>query len=545
MECAVVWRKRQRRYCAPDTASRIEGALRNFITVDSTINTVPGINLISNGAGLTWNPPTASAGVPLTTLANLTLPIPKPAGTPDTSPFTIQPTTRNIGITTYNYTNPYTQNWNLEIQREVAKNTTVEIRYVGTKGTKLLGNENVNDYYLSQKANAQALFAAFDVARNGGESPLLNTLFNGVALTGGCGVVNGTSCTGAQSLRMNTTTRPQLANGSYGSLLNSLNTTLQYTGGPTDAGSVLRHAGFADNFLTPNPQYSSINLNGNNQNSTYHSLNLQVTRRLSHGFTNTTSYIWSKAMGAGSFVDPNQRADWKTLQAVDHKHQISSNGTYELPFGTDHFLAGKAPGWAQNIISKWQLGGVMNFYTGEPLSLTSTVTPFSSNEFGRPNIVGSLPSDFGKVTKVANGVQYFNGYSVVADPTFSQVSSCGASTTACNGLGAGYNLTAIKDPNGNIVLTNPQPGTKGNLQQSTVRGPSAVYFDMNMVKRFQIAEGKQLEFRMDAINILNHPNFAAPTTSIDSTNFGRITALRTELVGNGMRAFIVNMRMNF
>jgi hypothetical protein len=531
------------------------GALRNFITVDSTINTVPGINLISNGSGLNWNPPTATPGVPssLTTLSNLTLPIPKPAGTPDTSPFVIQPTTRNIGITTLNYKNPYTQNWNLEIQREVAKNTTVEIRYVGTKGTRLLGGENINDYYLAQKANAQTLFAAFDIARQGGESPLLNALFNGVALSGGCGTVNGTTCTGAQALRMNTTTRPFLANGSYGQLLSSINTTLQYTGGPTDNGSILRHAGFADNFLTPNPQYSTITLNGNNQNSTYHSLNLQVTRRLSHGFTNTTSYIWSKAMGAGNFVDPNQRSDWKTLQNVDHKHQISSNGTYELPFGTDHLLLGKAPGWAQNIVSKWQLGGVMNFYTGEPLSLTSTVMPFSSNlnENGRPNLVGSLPSDFGKVTKVANGVNYFSGYSVVPDPTFSQVSPCGASTTACNGLGAGYNLTAIQDPKGNIVLTNPQPGTKGNLQQSTVRGPSAIYFDMNMVKRIQIKESKQLEIRVDAVNILNHPNFASPAStipannSIDSANFGRITALRTELVGNGMRSFIINTRFNF
>jgi hypothetical protein len=156
-----------------------------------------------------------------------------------------------------------------------------------------------------------------------------------------------------------------------------------------------------------------------------------------------------------------------------------------------------------------------------------------------------LPSDFGKLTKVSNGVNYFNGYSVVPDPSFSQVSSCGASTTAWNGLGAGYNLTAIKDPNGNIVLTNPQPGTKGNLQQSTVRAPSAIYFDMNLVKRVQIKESKQLEIRLDAVNILNHPNFAAPTSSIDSTNFGRITALRTELVGNGMRSFIINTRLNF
>jgi hypothetical protein len=524
-----------------------EGALRNFITVDSTINTVPGINLISNGAGLTWNAPAATPGVPssLTTLANLTLPIPLPSGTPTTSPFQIQPTTRNIGITTLNYNNPYTQNWNLEIQREVARNTTIEMRYVGTKGSRLLGNVNVNDLYLYKKDNASLFFAAFDAARNGGESALLNQLFNGVAITGGCGVVNGTTCTGAQALRMGTSTRANLANGSYGSLLNAINTTLQFTGGGTDAGSILRRNGFPDNFLTPNPQYSSINLNGNNQSSTYHSMNLQLTRRLSKGFTATSTYIWSKAFGVGSFVDPNNRADAKTLQNVDHKHQISTNGTYELPFGTDHYLLGKAPGWVQNIVSKWQLGGIMNFNTGAPLSLTTTVNPFTNTNGAKPVIVGSLPSDFGQITKVANGVNYFSGYSVVTDPTFAQTSPCGASTTACNTLAAGYNLTAIKDPSGNIVLVNPVPGSVGTLGQSTVRGPSAFYFDMNMVKRFKITESKTFEFRVDAVNILNHANFAGPTTSIDSANFGRITALSTELVGNGMRSFIFNTRLNF
>ena len=82
-----------RRYCAPDTASRMKALSATSSRWTALINTVPGINLISNGQGLTWNPPTASAGVPLTTLSNLTLPIPKPAGTPHTSPFTIQPTT--------------------------------------------------------------------------------------------------------------------------------------------------------------------------------------------------------------------------------------------------------------------------------------------------------------------------------------------------------------------------------------------------------------------------------------------------------------------
>jgi hypothetical protein len=524
-----------------------EGALRNFITVDSTINTVPGINLISNGAGLTWNAPSATSAATLTTLANLTLPIPLPTGTPTSSPFPITSTTRNIGITQYNYNNPYTQNWNLEIQREVAKNTTVEVRYVGTKGTRLLGGIDINQLNLYRPDTAAGFYAAFDAARAGGESPLLDQLLNGVAITGGCGTVNGSTCTGAMALRSGTSTRANLANGSYGALLNAINTNLQYTGGPTDAGSILRRNGFPDNYLTPNPQYSSITLNGNNQNSTYHSLNLQVTRRLSNGFTATTTYIWSKAMGdVGTSPDPNNRHLTKTLQAVDHTHQISTNGSYELPFGAGHFLMGNAPGWVQNVVGKWQLGGIMNFNTGAPVQLTSSVNTIT-NQGARPVIVGDLPT--GQVTKLAKSVTYLNGYTVVTDPSLAAASpTCAASPTACNTLAAGYNLTAVQDPSGKLVLINPRPGQTGGLP--TIRGPKSFYFDMNLVKRIRITETKTFEFRVDALNVLNKANFAWPGNtiggnSIDSTNFGRITNLSTELVGNGMRSFIVNTRLNF
>jgi hypothetical protein len=527
-----------------------EGALRNFITVDGAINTVPGINLINGGSGATWNAPAAGNGTPVTTLANLGLPIPFPAGQLTQAPFPVTPTGRSLGITTYNYTNPYTQNWNIELQREVAKNTTVEIRYVGTKGTKLWATVNYNDLAMYQRANANGLFAAFDIARNGGESPLLNQLLNGVGLAGTC-VQNGTTCTGAQILRSNTTTRGYLANGNYGTLLNSLNTSLAYTGsGTTDAGQVLRHAGFANTYLTPNPQYTNVSLMENDQNSTYHSLNLQVTRRLTAGFTNSTSFIWSKAMGAGNFVDPLVH-DWKTLQTVDHKGQFSSSGTYELPFGTNHFLLGNAPGWAQRIVSQWQVGGIANYVTGGPLSFTPNgITPFSSNETGRPNLVGPAPK--GSITKTANGVFYFNNYTTVPDPAFAQVNPNCAATAACNGLALGLTNRAVVDPNNNVIMTNPLGGTKGNLQQNTVRGPGALYFDMNMVKRVKVAESKNLELRVDIVNVLNHPNFSDPgaTTgmSINSTSFGSITSLRSGLNtgGNGgMRSFILNTRFNF
>jgi hypothetical protein len=248
----------------------------------------------------------------------------------------------------------------------------------------------------------------------------------------------------------------------------------------------------------------------------------------------------------GTSPDPNNRHLTHTVQAVDHTSQISSNGTYELPFGTDHFLLGKAPGWMQNVVSKWQLGGILNFTTGDPLSFTGQVNTIT-NTAGRPNVLGPLPK--GELRKVSNGVIYFDpSYSVVTDPGLAQVSPNCVSTanpTVCNSMQAGYTNKAIQASNGQVVLVNPQPGQVGTLGQSTLRGPSHFYLDMNMVKRFRIAESKTFEFRIDAINILNKANFGNPTTSINSTSFGNITGLSTELVGNGMRSFIVNTRVNF
>jgi hypothetical protein len=543
-----------------------EGALRNFITVDSNINTVPGINQIANGAGLPFTPQT------YTTIGTVQLPIPFPSNTATTAPFIVQPTQRSLGITTYNHVSPYTQNWNFEIQREIAKNTTLEIRYVGTKGSKLWSAVDINQVNWLKTDGSSALFQAFNIARAGGESQLLDQLLNGVALIGGCGstttnpvIVNGTTCRGAQSFRGNTTTRVQLANGNFGAFLNSLNTTLQYQGGPTDAGSILRHAGFPDNYLVPDPQYTSVNIEGNNQSSSYHSLNLQFTRRLTNGFTNTTTYIWSKAMGYPGTTandagpDPNNRKDAYTLQAVDHKHQISSNGSYELPFGTNRPYLSNAPGWLQTIVGRWQVGGIMNFTSGAPLVLTTGGTNTTgintiTNISAKPLVVGSIPKNVGKVTKADNGVNYFAGLKQLTDPTFAQISpTCNApvTPTPCDGLIAGYNNKALADANGNIFLINPQPGQLGSLGGDLFRGPSRFDLDMNLLKRFRITETKEFEFRMDVVNILNHPNFAAPSatnSSINQANFGNITSLAsgTNIGGNGgMRSIVFNSRINF
>ncbi|MBI2149063.1 MAG: carboxypeptidase regulatory-like domain-containing protein [Acidobacteria bacterium] len=516
---SLPWFGRDKTVIRAGYGMNFEGALRNFITVQSTINTVPGINLVSGGSGRTWTPST------YTSLSNLTLPIPAAAGTPTTSPFPVPTTERTLGISTYDRVDPYTQNWNFEIQREIARNTTVEARYIGSKGTKRWDNIDLNQ--IDGLGRNRALFDAFVAVRNGGESALLNQMLMNHQFAGQQRI-NGTTWTAAMALRTLTATRGDLANGEAGTFINRFNTNL--IGG--DQGEVLRRSGFPENYLVPSPQYSTVNISGNNTNSKYHALQLQLTRRLTSGFTNTTSFMWAKAMAPGNTIDPNRRWSEQALQGSDRKYQLVSNGTWELPFGTGHFLLGNAPGWVQQIAAKWQLGGIMNLTTGAPISFTTGLETIST-ENAKPNVVGAIPKDMGKVTKIANGVVYFDGYTQIADPSFTP--------TTLNGMNVGYNNKAIVAPNGELILVNPQPGQLGTLGYTTHRGPGDVRFDLNVVKRFQIDEaGKTFEFRLDAINVLNKPNWGNPSVDINSNNnFGRITT------ATGARRFVVNARVSF
>jgi hypothetical protein len=509
-----------------------QGALRNFITVDNTVGTVPGINLVgSAGNGVTYTP------TAYTSLSNLTLPVPLPPGTSRTVPFVIPTTDRTLTISTYNRVSPYTANWNLEIQREVARNTTVEARYIGTKGTKLFGTINLNQ--IDALHRNKELFDAFVAARNGQESPLLNQMLLGINLGGtGATTVNGTTWTGAMAVRANTTTRTQLANGSVGAFVNTLNTLTTGTGSSSN-GAVLRFNGFPENYIVPNPQFNGISMLSNTGNSTYHSMQLQFSRRLMNGFTNTTAWTWSKALGeadgdaGATYRDPTRRSIEKSLLGFDRAHQITSNGTYELPFGTGHRLLGGAPGWVQQIVNRWQFGSLMNFNSGAPLTITATGTQTISNVSVQPNIVGELQSDLGKVTKLSNRVTYFNGFTQTQDPGIANI-------TTLNGLNTAFTNRAIVDPSGKTVLVNPGPGDVGSLGLTTLKGPKSLSLDMNLIKRFSIAESKEFELRLDAINVLNHPNFGTPVTNINANNtFGQITT------ATGSRRFIVNSRFTF
>src|SRR5262249_905 len=151
---------------------------------------------------------------------------------------------------------------------------------------------------------------------------------------------------------------------------------------------------------------------------TYHSMQVQVTKRLSHGFTSQGSYTWSRALGADdgdqaiNTRDPANRALDKTLLNYHRTHNFTSNGTYTLPLGPGQNFLANAPGFLQRLVERWQIGGIFSWASGPPLNILAPVTTVwqftavppasplgtAAAGYNTPNILGAFPKSIGKVT---------------------------------------------------------------------------------------------------------------------------------------------------
>jgi len=503
----------------------------------------PGVFEGSGTGGITYTQPAYLS------LGNITLPIPQQFAPLQPVP-PDGPRADAVAAAVPNRVAPYTQNYNLELQRELARDLTLSVGYVGTKSTKLWNATPLNTVEIFNNG----FLDAFNTTRAGGNAKLFDDMLRGLNIPG-AGVVNGTTVTGSAALRAYTSTRAFVANGNIGALADFLNRNTSITG---KGGGFVRNSGlFPENFFVLNPQFNTVELHGNLSNSTYHAMNLQVTKRLSQGFTSQTSYTWSRTLGAsdGDIVltsrDPKNRALDKSLVNYHRTHNFTSNGTYELPFGPGRRLLGNTPGFVQRLVERWQFGGIFSWTSGVPLTITapvSTISQLTSGTpalpFNTPNIVGNFPKNIGKVTKLSNAVTYFPGLQQITDPSF-------AGVTSQNGLNGQFSNKAIADSQGRLLLTNPSPGQVGSLGLMWVEGPPHIGLDMNLIKRVRITETKEFEFRVDTVNVLNHPNFGFNTnrdtqnnpyllnTNINSPDFGRFTDAQ------GSRRFTIGARLNF
>jgi hypothetical protein len=212
-----------------------------------------------------------------------------------------------------------------------------------------------------------------------------------------------------------------------------------------------------------------------------------------------------------------------------------------LPFGANRRFFTGAAGWLQHVVGGWQISGIFNWVTGQPLGFnagngTNNATVFrqtlgAQNSVNTADLVGALPQDFGGV-KVRDGfAEYFENLKAkpATAPTF------GGNTT----LAGRFTNQAVLDQNNNIVLLNPGPGTTGNTSQRWFEGPSQWRADAALTKKVQISEGKSFTIRADAVNVMNKPVWGNPNTDINSNLFGRITT------ATGSRTITISGRVDF
>jgi hypothetical protein len=105
-------------------------------------------------------------------------------------------------------------------------------------------------------------------------------------------------------------------------------------------------------------------------------------------------------------------------------------------------------------------------------------------------------------------------------------------------LNSWINPNAFVDPANNI-------GRFGDSQQGSVVGPGTVAVSLSLLKRIAIAESARLEFGAQVANLLNHPNYLAPSNlTVGLAGFGQITSMQSA-EGGGPRAIQLTGRITF
>jgi hypothetical protein len=438
--------------------------------------------------------------------------------------------TGNLNAFDPNYLAPYIQNLTLSVTRNVTSKVTVDLRYIGTLSRKLYSNLDLN----APNFMFNGLKEAFDAARRGEESPLLDTMFAGLNIAGTPGVQcltttgantpcaavgtnnsQGVPQTGAMHLRSATATRNNLANGNYQAIATTLNTLTNAVSG-SQSGSVLRYSGqFPENFIKTNPQTSTSVMETNLGHSNYHSVQTQVSLRPTAGFSLQATYTFSRnlaqapgggANGTGAlFTDPTDRMADYTLAGSHRKHSFVNYGTFTLPFGPNKTFFANTTGFWARLAENWQASWILNLTSGSPGNFTSQSMLYA---LGVPDIVGP----FDPKSQNYTWVEGRPAGNVFADddgnPVYERTRDpqCLNTQYVVSYLAANCTLNAIRTVGTNqVVLQTPLPGKRGTLGQNQFENLGAWAADMAIQKQVRISESKSVTVRVDATNIFNHP----------------------------------------
>ena len=444
----------------------------------------------------------------------------------------------------------YVTSWNIGFQRELDKNTVVELRYTGNHGTSLWRQYNLNEVnivengFLSDFKNAMNNLALANGTTVAGLYTLPSLKSNNWGNAGLPGQVPLTILGNAIGNTTDATIATNLKYGQAGTAANAIATN------PTRMANLQKAVpGTPANFFQVNPAVSSGGsyIVDNSGSSFYGSGQLELRRRLSKGFLIQGSYVWSKALANGATNSSSDLSQPTTLRdtridrlpsGFDIRHAFKLNGIWDLPFGPKRSFLGNVNNVvAKKVLEGWQLAGSARIQSGTPLFL-NTLTAFGTfNQFADGVVLHNMDA---KELQSLVGIYKSTASNGVGIVTFLPDSVINNTKAA---FAQGGLTPATLDPNSKYIgpAAVGQTGYRGFITLPVWR-----FYNFSMIKQTQITERVNFELRAQCLNCFNLTNFQ-PNNNIGSA-FGQTTAAYRDTSGTvdpGGRILEFALRLNF
>jgi hypothetical protein len=245
------------------------------------------------------------------------------------------------------------------------------------------------------------------------------------------------------------------------------------------------------NTLRPTPYIGGISGTASFGYGNYHGMTAKFEKRYSHGLQSLLSYTYGKAYantgttlsGSTGFgiPDPRNYASGYSLAAWDIRHNFVGSFNYELPFGRGKKWGGGMNRLTDTVVGNWQVNGILTLHTGPPYTLRWNGCQGVWNAC-RPDISGS------EADKAPSG---------------------------------GRNPDQWFDTS---VAVKAAPLTGGNFPLQSMTSPPTRTLDFSVFKDFPVTERWRVQFRAEATNLANTPQFGTPSNNLQNANFGQITS---------------------
>ncbi|MBL8188816.1 MAG: TonB-dependent receptor [Acidobacteria bacterium] len=393
----------------------------------------------------------------------------------------LRPAGSSLGLETFlglgfSYSNPdfrvpYVDNYSLGIQRQLPWNIAAEVSYVGSRTYDAQSQFNgINEPTLEFRNRC-------DATKSGNRNicdELLPNPFRGVA---------------------------------------------GYSGARFNNASLSRYE-----LMRPFPQFGGITaLELNEGKVWYNSMQLLVNKRMSRGLSVSGTYTFSKTIeeaiqqpgqqdNTASYIDDVARIKNRSLAFSDRPHRFTISGVWELPFGKGKQFMGNANRFLDLFVGGWQAAGAYIFNSGRPWQL--------------PGNVDIVDPDYYKVDRkrFVNGAEWIQG----VRPCVAQYIRNSDGTLQRNAQGQLATQWVVNPGNTctapSFIIREPYTTRVTPIRDFNVRRPSFEQLDINFSKTFRITEKMRFQFRAEAYNLFNTPQYdeRAYNTNPQDQEFGSI-----------------------